>query len=260
MNQPQNQPLNQQPNPQPTSPQAASPQPRWEPIMHTLKIRTDAVTRLLMGEDPQALSAELNIPAKTLEQWAKEFCRADEMRLRLLPDNWVERWLAVAEKLVPIATLISVLLAVTLFVQGERKEAAQNARAATLEREARVRDAYSSLDDRYLDYVKLCLEHPDLDVFDTPMVNRPRPTFEQQRQEAMVLSMLISIMERAYLMYCTHSDNFEKNQWSTWAAYMKMWSARPNFRAEWLDSKNQFDAGFAGYLDGLIQMPATNPS
>ena len=230
-----------------------------EPIVHTLKIRTDAVTRLLMGEDLAKLAEELKIDPRQLEQWAKEFCRAGEMRLRLLPDNWVERWLSISEKLVPIATLVSVLLAVTLFVQGQHKEAVQNARAATLERETRVRDNYTALDDRYLDYVKVCLEHPDLDVFDTPMEHPPVLTAEQRRREKMVLSILLSIMERAYLMYCTPSDGFEKNQWAAWTAYIKMWSARENFRSEWTDSRSQFDANFATYVDELMQQPVPHP-
>jgi len=231
-----------------------------EPIVLTLKHRTDAVTRLLMGEDIQLLATELRIPPRQLEQWAKEFCRAGEMRLRLLPENRIERWLAVAEKLVPIATLISVLLAVTLFIQGERKEAAENARSATMERESRVRDAYSALDDRYLDYVKVCLEHPDLDVFDTPLVRSSPPIVEQLRKEKMVLSILLSIMEQAYLMYCSPNDAFERNQWAAWDNYMKMWAGRANFRAEFAESRTQFDANFALYLDGLIQKgPASNP-
>ena len=214
-----------------------------------------------MGEDLNALCAELQIPPKRLEQWAKEFCRAGEMRLRLLPDNWLERWLNVAEKLVPIATLVSVLLAVTLFVQGQRKENTANARAMIVERESRVRDAYTALDDRYLDYVKVCLKHSDLDVFDTPLVRSAPATAKQARKESMVLSMLQSILERAYLMYCTPNDSFERNQWTAWAAYMKDWAGRDNFREEWTKNRKLFDVNFASYVDGLIRdtAPSTRP-
>ena len=225
-----------------------------------LKHRLDAVARLLRGDDVEEIARELNVPVQTLEQWAKEFCRAGEMRLRQLPENWIERWLTGAEKLVPIATLISVLLAVTLFVQGEHKEAVEQAHAAAQERESRVRDAYAALDDKYLDYVKLCLDHPDLDVFDTPMAHPAPPTLEQSRRESMILSTLLSILERAYLMYNAPSDEFEKNQWNAWAAYMKAWSVRANFRAEWANSRKEFDANFGAYLDGLIQGPSTQPA
>jgi hypothetical protein len=218
-----------------------------------LKHRLDAVGRLMRGEDAEEIARELNVTVRQLETWSKEYCRAGEMRLRQLPENWLERCLTSAEKLVPLATLISVLLAVTLFIQGQRKEAAEHLRVAAQERESRVRDAYAALDDKYLDYVKLCLDHPDLDVFDTPMVRTVPPTIEQKRRESMILSTLISILERAYLMYNSPNDSFEQNQWNAWAVYMKTWATRANFREEWLHSSKEFDASFAAYMDNLVR-------
>lgn len=226
----------------------------------SLKHRMDAVTRVLQGHDAHEVAADLNVSPRLVEQWCKEYCRAGEMRLRQLPENWVERCFTIAEKLVPLATLISVLLAVTLFIQGQRKEAAAQAHAAAQERESRVRDAYTALDDRYLDYVKLCLDHPDLDVFDTPMVNvpgtTPAKTLEQQRRESMILSTLTSILERAFLMYSNPTDDFEHNQWNAWSAYIDAWCTRANFRAEWTNSRREYDANFAAFVDGRIQRVA----
>jgi len=221
-----------------------------------LRHRMDAVARLLRGDDIEEISRDVDAPVRQIEMWCKEFCRAGEMRLRQLPENWMERCLSSAEKLVPLATLISVLIAVTLFIQGQQKEALEHARAAVQERELRVRDAYSALDDKYLDYVKLCLQNPDLDVFDTPMVNPAPRTTEQQRRESMVLSTLLSILERAYLMYGSPTDDFERHQWNAWAAYMTAWSSRANFRSEWAKSRLEFDSNFAKYMDGLIQNTA----
>jgi hypothetical protein len=225
-----------------------------------LKHRMDAVTRLLRGEEAAEVARELNVPVRQVDQWAREYCRAGEMRLRQLPENWVERCLTAMEKLVPLATLVSVLLAVTLFFQGQHKEAIEQAKAAAQDRESRVRDAYTALDDKYLDYVKLCLDHPDLDVFDTPMLHPVPPTPEQHRRESMMLSTLLSILERAYLMYSTPDDAFEKKQWAAWTAYMKAWAVRTNFREEWANSRKEFDADFAAYLDNLIQTASTQPA
>ena len=224
----------------------------------TLKHRTDAVTQILRGENIESLAIELGVPQKQIEQWTKEFCRAGEMRLRQMPENFFERCLTSAEKLVPLATLISVLLAVTLFVQGQRKETAQSARIATMERESRIRDAYTALDDKYIDYVKMCLEHPTLDVCDTPIARTVAATPEQKRQESMMLSILMSILERAYLMYNNPNDSFERNQWNAWSVYMKSWCSRDNFRAEWANNKTDFDATFAGYIDGMMASTATS--
>src|SRR5438270_873173 len=80
---------------------------------------------------------------------------------------------------------------------------------------------------------------------------------DQRRRESMVLSMLLSILERAYLMYSEPNDSFERNQWSAWAAYMKAWAGRGNFREELNRSEKQFDANFVKYLEGLGSEKAT---
>jgi hypothetical protein len=53
-------------------------------------------------------------------------------------------------------------------------------------------------------------------------------------------------------MYSNPRDSFERNQWAAWSAYMKAWAPRKNFQAEWTNSKTEFDANFAAYIDGLI--------
>jgi hypothetical protein len=242
-----------------------APAPR--PARHAphLRRRVDAVARLLAGEPVETIAEELGVTPRTVDAWAKEFCRAGETRLRQLPDNGFERLVTAAEKLVPLATLLSVVIAAVLFVQGQRKEAAERAQEAVARahadataREARVRDDYTALDDKYIEFVKLCLDHKDLDVFDTPLVRAEPPTADQRRQEAMVIAILQSILERAYLMYGDPNDAFERNQWSAWSAYMKAWSARDNFRAEWSQNRTEFDPAFAAYMDA--QIAATPPS
>ena len=223
------------------------------PAAHHLRRRVDAVARVMGGEPADAVAADLGVPPRVVDGWAKEFCRAGETRLRQLPDNGFERALTAAEKLVPLATLLSVVIAAALFVKGERKEAADRAQADASARQTRIRDAYTKLDDKYLDYVKLCLDHPDLDAFDTPLpLPHPPPTPQQRREEAMVLSVLLSVLERSYLMYAAPTDDFERAQWAAWSAYTRAWSARPNFRGEWAQSRGEFDAGFAAYVDGLV--------
>ena len=233
------------PPPNPTVPPPPAPH---------LRRRVDAVARVLAGEPVETVAAELHVSPRAVDAWAKEFCRAGETRLRQLPDNAVERAATAAEKLVPLATLLSVVIAAILFVQGQRKEAAERARSDVLARESRLRDAYTNLDDKYLDYVKLCLDHPELDVFDTPLPpGGPPPTADRRRREAMVLSVLTSMLERAYLMYGSPADDFERAQWTAWSAYIRSWSSRANFRAEWAANRDQYDATFTAYVDGLVR-------
>ena len=48
-------------------------------------------------------------------------------------------------------------------------------------------------------------------------------------------------------------DEFERNQWAAWSAYMSAWSSRTNFQAEWANSRKEFDPNFASYIDGLMR-------
>jgi hypothetical protein len=54
-------------------------------------------------------------------------------------------------------------------------------------------------------------------------------------------------------MYHSPSDDFERQQWTAWAAYMTAWSSRTNFQFEWASNRNQFDSNFAKYIDGLVE-------
>lgn len=220
-------------------------------------MRLQAVTRLMGGEDPESLAAELKVSPRDLDFWHKEFVLAGENRLRQLPGSWAERCLTPFERLAPLATLISVGIAVVLFVQGQAKERADRARDSAQAREQRVRQAYNSLDDRYIDFVKLCLDHPDLDVADVPLNRMAPPSPEQRRRESMALSVLMSILERAYLMYNNPSDSFEQAQWTAWDHYMRDRARQPNFREEWGRSRAEFDASFASYMDGVIREQRT---
>ena len=124
-----------------------------------------------------------------------------------------------------------------------------------------MRDNYAALVGRYIDYVKLCLDHADLDVFDTPIARPEPPTPQQRREEGMVLSVLLSVLERAYLMYGDPRDDFERAQWTAWSAYIRAWAPRANFRSEWALGRGEYDAAFAAYMDGLIAttQPTSRP-
>lgn len=59
------------------------------------------------------------------------------------------------------------------------------------ERRDREYGTYNALDDKYVQFLEMCLEHPDLDVFDVPRQDRRQPTEAERRQEQMLLTILI---------------------------------------------------------------------
>ena len=165
------------------------------------------------------------------------------------------------ERLVPLATLVSVAVAVALFVQGRQHDREVREKEAVHEREQRVTESFNALDDKYIDYVKLCLQHSDLDVFDTPLAPAVPPGPGQKRQEAMMFAILLSVMERSYLMYRDQADAFMSDEWKAWNTYIHRWVGRQNFADEWRRSRTEYDAAFQRYIDDLLsQKPQSRPA
>jgi hypothetical protein len=123
-----------------------------------------------------------------------------------------------------------------------------------LERLARERDAYNALDASYGDYLKVCLVYPDLDVFDVPLEKRKKLNATEKRQETILLTLLIEMFERAYIMYDGHARKIRRDQWLGWERYMLAWAGRKNFRRAWEEvGADEFDTRFFEYINGLIK-------
>ena len=96
-----------------------------------------------------------------------------------------------------------------------------------------------------------------LDVADVPKKHTAPLNPEQQHRELLMFSILISIMERAYLMYQDKSDAVRRSQWEGWSAYIVDWSRRPNFKLVAPALSQQFDRRFCEYLHDVIKMSPT---
>jgi hypothetical protein len=114
-------------------------------------------------------------------------------------------------------------------------------------------DAYDALDERYADYLRLCLENPDLDVFDQqlPQAAGAHPRTTPTQKELIAFSLLISLFERAFLLRNTVSRAARRAQWTGWETYMREWKNRPLFRAAWGMLHKDFDGKFTRFFDKL---------
>ena len=154
----------------------------------------------------------------------------------------------ILELLSYLATVLGIPIAIYLFYHEKRRE-----------RISREIEAYSATHETYLEYLKLCLDNIDLDVFDIPDEHPVALSAEQKKRELIVFCMLIGIFERAFLMYKDQSTYIKKKQWSGWNNYMIDWSSRKNFRKDWAILRGQFDIEFVEHMDRLI-MDATDRS
>ena len=80
----------------------------------------------------------------------------------------------------------------------------------TKKREQKDREygTYNALDDKYVEYQLLCLKYPYLDIFDVKDTNSIKLDEKQKKEELIVFTILLSIFERAYLMYSDKSKKY----------------------------------------------------
>lgn len=141
-----------------------------------------------------------------------------------------------------IALSVSGPLALISFFQSKKKEQQQ-----------REDGTYQSLDEKYLEFQKLCLQHPKLDVFDYSVESERALTADEKKQELIMFTMLASLFERAFLMYKDHVASVRDKQWSGWVEYMRQYGNRKNFREAWAKIGEMFDSDFHKFIDSLLK-------
>jgi hypothetical protein len=142
-----------------------------------------------------------------------------------------------------VTAVLGIPIGLVLFYQAKRKE-----------QKDREYGTYNALDQNYIDFLHLCLENPDLDIFDIPReAELPPLTPEQYRRQITIYVILISMFERAYLMYKDQSTAIKRDQWSGWEGYMRDWLSRPSFRKDWAYLTSQFDENFVAFMNKLAE-------
>jgi len=97
------------------------------------------------------------------------------------------------------------------------------------ERENEEEEAYQHLSDAYNDFLKVVLDHADLQLRTTQAL--PDPTPEQKERMMIIFDMLIALFERAYLIVHRESMSAaEQRRWNSWDDYMREWCRRDDFR------------------------------
>jgi hypothetical protein len=103
---------------------------------------------------------------------------------------------------------------------------------------------FDTLDEKYIEIQQLCLEHPELDIFDTPYDTPRQLSEEQKKQEEAILLIRMSVFERAFLMYQRTTSQSKKDQWAGWEVEIDEWFARNNFKSTWAEHGPYFDKSF----------------
>jgi hypothetical protein len=121
------------------------------------------------------------------------------------------------------------------------------------DRREREQEIYDSLDEGFIEFQKMCLQYPYLDVADIPDEQPVELTPEQQKEEYTVLLILFSLFERAYLMQLDSPTPATRTQWSGWDKAIHQYFQRSNVVEAWLKVGEWFDPRFEDYLHDVIE-------
>lgn len=152
----------------------------------------------------------------------------------------IENW----ELLSYVVTVFGLPMAMFIFVFEQRKE-----------RNNEEEEVYQLLSDNYQGFLKIALENPDLRLF----ANEETSALSTEQRERMfiILSMLISLFERAYLLlYEKRMTEKQSRRWRSWEDYMGEWCNRADFRTMLPVLLRGEDPEFAAYIQTLA---SSNP-
>ena len=124
----------------------------------------------------------------------------------------------------------------------------QYLRSQTREREERERQIFDAVSASYVDFQLLALERPYLDVFDIPDSEPVALTPLQAKEELIAFAVLLSIFERAYLLYLTRPTPITTAQWREWDVHIRGYFRRGNFRCAWSLGASSYDPRFVAYM------------
>jgi hypothetical protein len=123
--------------------------------------------------------------------------------------------------------------------------------------------AVTKLDEAYQKFCHVCINNPDLDIFDISDAQdsfasaAKEPNFE--KREAIAFNILLSIFEDAYLALCDNPTM--RTYWVLWENTIKAYAERKNFQdfykkqvgnIQKLKFRPQFDPDFENYMESLM--------
>jgi len=126
------------------------------------------------------------------------------------------------------------------------------------DQEAIAEKIYRDVDERYVDYLKVAMDHPKLDGYSTPFAPAPKLDATQEFRQKLLYSNLTDVFEVAYVQYwktkavddAVRRRLFDK-QWPGWESYIKKFLVRPAYRQVWIDIQDEYDEDFATYMNHL---------
>lgn len=150
--------------------------------------------------------------------------------------NTVKEWF---ELLSYAAAIIGIPLAIYVYYRDKIKE-----------RKIKEKDALFTSHSLYVDYLKICLDNPELNVYNSSF-NNPEYT-EKEKKQLIVFEILFTYLESAYLYYEDQSEEIRQKRWEGWIRYIEDFAQQENFKKAWELTSGQWNENFMHLMNGII--------
>lgn len=132
-------------------------------------------------------------------------------------------WLVANADLLSALASIAAILGVPIFLFSYLSNQAAERRRAEY-------GTYDALDEKYVEFQRLAVQYPRLDIADSPLRTPPNDlTDEEIVIRRTLYQVLLATFERAYLMYKDKSRRLRSAQWKGWDAYLDAYCDRTPF-------------------------------
>jgi hypothetical protein len=125
-------------------------------------------------------------------------------------------------------------------------------RAKDKEQQEREYRTYDELDNKFLAYQRLALQH-DLDLIEAPDASVALAGDRLRlKHELVTASCGFALFQRAFLMFHGQSGEFKARHWQGWDRLLTTFVSRPGVRHAWQVCKLHFDLQFQTLVDERI--------
>ena len=162
--------------------------------------------------------------------------------------DWLQWW----ELASYVVTVVGLPFAIAVFWMEQRRE-----------RQNDEEELYQRLSDEYAEFLKLVLQNSDLGLFRGLSTDEHDRSLnaEQRERKRVLLEILISLFERAYLLvYEEHLSQKNQRLWASWEDYMREWCRRPDFRRALPALLTGEDPDFCNHINRIAREEEHTPA
>ena len=151
-------------------------------------------------------------------------------------------WLQWLEASTYLVTILGLPVAIVVFFHQQR-QARQNEENAL----------HRTLSEEYDNFLKLVLDHADLQLIRAPDAKRELDD-EQRERKHILFSILISLFEKAYIiLYDDHMSKDTRRLWLSWEDDMRDWCRHTDFRAALPELLDGEDDAFSRHITKIAE-------